>query len=82
MEHGDLLTGVLFSGDAGGGLRLQRAGRFNRDLGVVERLHNRVTGGLVAFLAFFVGVGANLIDERLGWRSASGGDTRRDRNRH
>ena len=81
MQHGDLLACVLFSGVAGGRLRLQRTGRFDRNLGLVERLHNSVTGGLVALLAFLVGVGANLVDESFRRRSASGGDTRGDRNR-
>jgi hypothetical protein len=80
MHHGDLLACVLFSGVAGGRLGLERTGRFDRNLGVVERLHNCVTGGLVALLAFRVSVGANLVDECFCRRSASGGDPGYDRN--
>ena len=82
MQHRDLLACVLFSGDAGGRLRLQRTGRFDRNLGVVKRLHDRVTGRLVALLAFLVGVGANLVDECFRWRGASTDDRGRDRNRY
>src|SRR6266404_6055997 len=82
MQHGDLLACVLFSGDAGGRLGLQRTGRFDRNLSLVECLHNSVTSGLVALLAFLVGVGANLIDESFRRRSACAGDTGGDRNCH
>ena len=82
MQHGDLLACVLFSGDAGGRLRLQWTGRFDRNLGVVERLHDRVTGRLVALLAFLVGVGANLVHECFRGRSASDCEIGRDRKRY
>jgi len=80
MKHRDLLARLLFSGDAGRGLRLQRTGRFDRNLGVVERLHNSVTGGLVALLAFLVGVGANFVDECFGGVCTSIGNTGNYRN--
>jgi len=82
MQHGNLLARVLFSGDARRGLSLQRTGRLDRNLGVVEGLHDRVAGGLVALLAFRVGVGANLVHECLRRVTASGRDTRQNRDHY
>ena len=63
MQDSHLLACVLFAGVAGGRLDFDRRGGIDGNLGVAERLHDRMTSRLVAFVTFLSRLSANFGDK-------------------
>jgi hypothetical protein len=72
MQDSHLLARVLFAGVARGRLDFDRRGGIDGDLGVAERLHDRMTRRLVAFVTFLGRLSADFGDKVVRLRTASG----------